>query len=72
MLKTGNENVAEQEKNFGIADLFGGDAGTAAKAGQIFNMIDAATQNRTINTVLAGQYYLVSCLSCSHVFAVLL
>ena len=57
---------------FGIADLFGGDSGTAAKAGQIFNMIDAATQNRTISTVLAGQFYLVSCLSCFHSFAVLL
>ena len=72
MLKSGNENVAEQEKTFGIADLFGGDSGTSAKAGQIFNMIDAATQNRTVSTVLAGQYYLVSCLSCFHAFAVLL
>ena len=25
MLKSGNENVAEQEKQYGIADLFGGD-----------------------------------------------
>ena len=61
MLRQGNETVAEKEKQFGIADMFGGaEDENAKRANQFFGLIDQFTSSGLVGTVMTGQFYLVS------------